>query len=138
MTIPGAGEVLMSLNSRSVVEASLKGGVYYDNSFVTDEMVDYYYKVYRTENGRKAPLCVIRSMSNTPPIGSERISTVSVPTLIIWGETDTLIPAEHAALFNGDIPDSRAVVIAEAGHLPHEEQAEIVNTLIADFMKEGN
>jgi len=138
MGIPGAGEVLMSLNYRSVVEKSLEGGVYYDNSFVTDEMVDYYYSVYRTENGRKAPLWVIRNLMDTPPIGSERISEVSMPTLIIWGEADILIPAEHASLFGRDIPDSRAVVIAKAGHLPHEEQAGIVNGLIADFMKERN
>lgn len=138
MGIPGAGEVLMSLNFRSVVESSLKGGVYYDNSFVTDEMVDYYNNVYRTENGRKAPLWVIRNLMDSPPIGSERISTVSMPTLIIWGEEDNLIPAAHAALFENDIPDSRTVVIAEAGHLPHEEKAEFVNGLIADFVNEEN
>jgi len=138
MGIPGAGEVLMSLNFRCVVEESMKGGVYYDNSFVTDEMVDYYYNAFRSENGQKAPLWVMRNLMDSPPIGSERISTISMPTLIVWGEEDNLIPVGHASLFENDIADSRAVVIAEAGHLPHEEKAEFVNGLIADFMKEGN
>ncbi|MBN1882023.1 MAG: alpha/beta hydrolase [Deltaproteobacteria bacterium] len=138
MGVPGAGEVLMSLSYRSVLEESLKGGVYYDNSFVTEEMVEYYYNVYRMENGRKAPLWVMRNMMDIPPIGSERISEVSAPTLIIWGEEDNLIPVGHASLFERDIAGSRAVVIGEAGHLPHEEKAEFVNGLIADFMKEGN
>jgi len=138
MGVPVAGEVLMSLNFRCVVEESMKGGVYYDNSFVTDEMVDYYYNAFRSENGQKAPLWVMRNLMDTPPIGSERISEVSMPTLIIWGEEDILIPVEHASLFENDIPDSRLVVIAEAGHLPHEEKAGFVNDLAADFMKEGN
>ena len=138
MGVPVAGEVLMSLNYRFVVEESMKGGVYYDNSFVTDEMIDYYYNAFRSENGQKAPLWVMRSLMDTPPIGSERISEVSMPALIIWGEDDNLIPAGDALLFENDIPDSRAVVIAEAGHLPHEEKADFVNGLIADFIKKGN
>jgi pimeloyl-ACP methyl ester carboxylesterase len=138
MGMPVAGEVLMSLNFRCVVEESMKGGVYYDNSFVTDEMVDYYYNAFRSENGQKAPLWVIRNLMATPPMGTENISRISMPTLILWGEEDTLIPVEHAAFFDEDISDSRAVIYAEAGHLPHEEKADAVNEEIIDFMKHGN
>jgi pimeloyl-ACP methyl ester carboxylesterase len=138
MGIPTLGEILMSFNYRFVVEQSLKGGPYYDNSFVTDDVVDAYYDVYKTENAQKTPLLVIRNILSTEPLGEDVIKGVDVPTLIIWGENDNLIPARDAEYFARDIADSKAIVIPEAGHMPHEEKAELVNSLISDFVKFGN
>ncbi len=46
-----------------------------------------------------------------------------MPTLILWGGRDRLVPPEHASLFHGDIVGSRLVVYPELGHVPHEEDA---------------
>lgn len=138
MRYPIIGEVLMSLNYRSVVESSMKGGVYYDNSFVTDDVVDSYFNVYSTENGTKAPLWVMRNLYEKFPFEEGEIEKVKVPTLIIWGAEDNLISAGAADLFARDIADSKAIVLPEAGHMPHEEKADVVNDLISDFVKYGN
>jgi len=138
MRYPVIGEVLMSLNYRPVVESSMKGGVYYDNSFVTDDVVDSFFNVYKTENAGKTPLWVMRSFSEKFPFEEGDMEKVKVPTLIIWGAEDNLISAGAADLFARDIADSKAIVLPEAGHLPHEEKADVVNDLISDFVKYGN
>ena len=138
MGYPVIGEVLMSLNYRPVIESSMKDGVYYDNSFVTDDVIDSYFNVYKTENARKTPLWVMRSFSEKLPFEEGEIEKVKVPTLIIWGVEDNLISAEAADLFAEDIADSKAIVLPEAGHMPHEEKADVVNDLISDFVKYGN
>jgi pimeloyl-ACP methyl ester carboxylesterase len=137
MRYPVIGDVLMSFNYRWVIRDSLKSGVYYDNGFVTDDVVDSYYNVYKTENGRKAPLWVGRGISEAADLNPEKIKTITVPTLIIWGKEDTIIPVSDAELFGRDIKDSKVVVIPEAGHLPHEEKAALVNEFIISFITEG-
>ena len=57
-----------------------------------------------------------------------------VPTLIVWGAADGLIPVDHGAAAHDAIPDSRLVVFERTGHYPHcEAPARIVDTLL-DFV----
>src|SRR5713101_2527929 len=49
---------------------------------------------------------------------------INVPTLLIWGDHDRLFPKEYAFAYERLIPGSRAVIIADCGHLPHVEKAE--------------
>ena len=98
-------------------------------------MVDSYYKVYKTENARKVPLQIIRKLAKEDPIEEEEIKGITVPTLIIWGEEDNLIPVENASYFKRDIVNSEMEIIPEAGHMPQEEKADEVNELISDFVK---
>jgi pimeloyl-ACP methyl ester carboxylesterase len=135
MQYPVAGDILMSFNYRWVIKQSMLSGIYYDNKFVTDDVIDSYYKVYKTENGRKGPLWVGRAIDWSHDLTADMIKTIAVPTLVIWGKEDTLIPVTDADLFGRDIAGSRVIVIGEAGHMPHEEKAEIVNGLISDFVK---
>lgn len=59
------------------------------------------------------------------------LAAITAPTLILWGGKDALIPPEHAARFDADIPDSRAVIYEGAGHVPQEE---IPSATLADVV----
>ena len=101
----------------------------------TDDVIDSYYNVYKTENGKKAPLWVGRRFDWDNDLGADKIKTIGAPTLVIWGKQDTLIPVDAGRLFRAGYQRIRgSIVIPEAGHLPHEEKAEIVNGLISDFV----
>jgi pimeloyl-ACP methyl ester carboxylesterase len=136
MKYPVVGEVLMSLNHRSVLEQSLKNGPYYDNSFVTDDVVDSYFNVYKTEYARKVPLIVMRNLVNNYPFKEGEIKNIKAPTLVIWGAEDMLISPNVVENFTRDIKDSKAVVFPETGHMPQEEKADMVNGLIINFANE--
>ncbi len=45
-----------------------------------------------------------------------------VPVCLIWGESDQIVPLEHAQRIGQQIPQAHLNVIPEAGHLPHQEQ----------------
>ncbi len=47
--------------------------------------------------------------------------TQQVPTMIVWGAQDTIIPVSHAHEAHAAMPDSRLEIIADAGHFPHVE-----------------
>lgn len=49
---------------------------------------------------------------------------IHVPTLLLWGNDDKLVPREYAFAFQQLIPGSKAIVLPECGHLPHVEKGE--------------
>jgi len=70
-----------------------------------------------------------------PPASSSRAyERISVPTLVIEGGCDKLLPSGWASQIADQIPAGRAAVVDAAGHCPQIEQAEQVNRLLLDFL----
>jgi pimeloyl-ACP methyl ester carboxylesterase len=61
---------------------------------------------------------------------------IAVPTLIVEGECDKLLPPGWAAEIAGQIPSARSAVIPDAGHCPQIEQPAAVNELLLAFLAE--
>jgi pimeloyl-ACP methyl ester carboxylesterase len=60
---------------------------------------------------------------------------VAVPTLIIWGDDDKLIPAAYGPAYRDLIPSSSLEIIPECGHLPHVEKAQEFTARVVDFIQ---
>ncbi len=58
-----------------------------------------------------------------------------VPTLIVWGDRDPIIPIEHGIAAHEAIPGSRLEVFQGAGHFPHCEQPERFVDVLVDFIE---
>ena len=59
---------------------------------------------------------------------------IDVPTMVVWGQEDRLLPAVHGQAFAELIPGARLQVIAECGHLPHVEQFETTAAAMRSFI----
>jgi pimeloyl-ACP methyl ester carboxylesterase len=59
---------------------------------------------------------------------------IAVPTLVVWGTRDRMIPAWHATTAQQAIAGSRVELFEGAGHFPHLEQPERFARLLGDFM----
>jgi pimeloyl-ACP methyl ester carboxylesterase len=57
-----------------------------------------------------------------------------VPTLLVWGGRDTLIPVAHAHATHAAIPGSRLEIFEDAGHFPHCEAPERFSATLVDFI----
>jgi pimeloyl-ACP methyl ester carboxylesterase len=66
----------------------------------------------------------------------DRLGDVKVPTLIVWGEKDSIIPVRDADEFERLIDDSRKVVMKDTGHIPMAERPEAFNDVLFDFLAE--
>lgn len=64
-----------------------------------------------------------------------RLKEVAVPTLILWGEHDAVIPLPYAVALQEGIPGARLVQIPRAGHVPMLERPDAVNRAIAAFLE---
>jgi pimeloyl-ACP methyl ester carboxylesterase len=49
---------------------------------------------------------------------------IKVPTLLVWGANDRLFPQDYAFVYQRLIPNAKAVVLPECGHLPHVEKGD--------------
>jgi pimeloyl-ACP methyl ester carboxylesterase len=58
-----------------------------------------------------------------------------LPTLIVWGRRDPLIPVEHAAVAHRGLPGSRLEIFEDAGHFPHLEQPVRFARVLIDFIE---
>lgn len=59
---------------------------------------------------------------------------IAVPTLLIWGENDNLLPSRYAALWGERVPNVEVKVIPQCGHLPHVEKADITAQAVLAFL----
>lgn len=66
----------------------------------------------------------------------DRLPEVKVPTLIVWGEKDSIIPVRDADEFERLISDSRKVVMKDTGHIPMAERPQAFNDVLVDFLAE--
>jgi pimeloyl-ACP methyl ester carboxylesterase len=58
-----------------------------------------------------------------------------MPTLLIWGGRDAVIPVAHAQVVHEAMPGSRLEIFADAGHFPHHSDPERFLSVLRDFLK---
>ena len=63
-----------------------------------------------------------------------RLSRVSVPTLVIWGEEDGVLSADYGRAYAESFANGHYVPVAAAGHFPQIEQPGAVLGAIGDFV----
>jgi pimeloyl-ACP methyl ester carboxylesterase len=88
---------------------------------------------------RRAFLQTVRSVID---FGGQRVSATDklylaagLPTLIVWGEQDPLIPVSHAYRAHDSIPGSRLEIFPGAGHFPYLDDPEHFARILIDFMQ---
>ena len=75
----------------------------------------------------------LRGMAARPD-RSEWIKSINVPTLIITGSADTLIPPGESELMSRAIPGSRLVVVPDVSHLSNVENPGAFNAAVREFL----
>ena len=62
-----------------------------------------------------------------------RLSRVTIPVLVVWGESDRVMVPDYGRAYAQSFPHARFELIPEAGHLPHMEQPVRVLKVIQEF-----
>jgi pimeloyl-ACP methyl ester carboxylesterase len=87
--------------------------------------------------GRKANARALavydQGLGSADPKLRRRLSRVSIPVLVVWGESDRVILPEYGRAYAQAFPNARFELIAEAGHLPQIEQPERLLPLVRQF-----
>lgn len=101
---------------------------------ITQDSIGFRKQMLRTRGMHDALLFMIQSKREADV--PRYLQQVTVPTLIIWGRRDRVLPGSHARRHAQALPNARLEWVETAGHLPHEEQPEQVNWLLQEFLKD--
>jgi pimeloyl-ACP methyl ester carboxylesterase len=129
--VPVLNRLTLYLLPRSLIESSVRS-VYGDPTKVTPELVDRYFAMTLRAGNRQA--LVQRFDQGDFGGHATRIATLKLPTLILWGGRDHLIPPENAEYFHRDIAGSRLVIFDDLGHVPHEEDPARTVAVLDNFL----
>ncbi len=129
--IPGLNRLTEWTLPRSLMEKSVRN-VYGDPSRVTPALVDRYEAMTLRQGNRHALGKRFSQLDGGASAG--KISTITVPTLILWGGRDNLIPFENALHFQHDIAGSKLVKFEQLGHVPQEEDPAATVATVQTFL----
>lgn len=127
---PYLKNMLTFFTPRFGVEKSVKDA-YYNDSKVTDDLVQRYMDCTRREGNRKA--LIVRL--NQPFVdNTEALKKITTPTLIIWGDNDVVVPIECAYKFQAYLPNNKLIILKDEGHVVMEENPWKVLPLIHEWL----
>jgi pimeloyl-ACP methyl ester carboxylesterase len=132
--VPVLNRLLQVTLPRSVIESSLRN-TYGDPPRVTPELVDRYYEL-TLRAGNRAALAQ-RFAAGRHASDPGRIQQLALPTLILWGGRDRLIPLHYGERFHRDIAGSQFVTFLGLGHVPHEEDPEATVSALREFLAQS-
>jgi pimeloyl-ACP methyl ester carboxylesterase len=128
-----ARELVKDLDMSSLIRPGLEDS-FADPAFVTDEMVDRYASLSRAPCHREALLTLSAGRGARIEATPEKLSAITVPTLVMHGELDNIIPASHGEQFAAAIPGAELKLYPDVGHLPQEEIAAQSVADLRDFL----
>jgi pimeloyl-ACP methyl ester carboxylesterase len=132
VSVPGIGEIVTPFlsDSRALHRWRMRGSVA-DPALVTEERVESIRRPLYAADGHHSLLATSRNW-HAERIGQDAY-LIEQPTLVIWGEDDTVIPVRDGYKLHGEIAGSRLVVLKDCGHMPQEEQSQRFCERIVEF-----
>jgi 2-hydroxy-6-oxonona-2,4-dienedioate hydrolase len=103
---------------------------------ISDVLVQGFIDRINKPNSKYAFESSLKNSANTQ-IGKKYLSKIGekgIPTLIIWGMHDRVIPTQHSQIFREAIKDSTVIIIPHTGHAPFTEKPALVCEYLHKFL----
>lgn len=104
----------------------------FDPSIASEEITKDFVNRMRLPNAKYAFMSTLLGIRHAPLLPG-RIGRIICPTLLVWGDTDRMIPVQYAKEYN-EIPNSELVVIRNCGHTPFVEKPMAFNKVVLKFL----
>jgi len=108
---------------------------FYDPKTATKQLVDEVFDI--TKNRIKVIKIIALAKSAIRNNLGDELNNIKQPTLLIWGNNDTITPPFVAKEFNRLIPNSELYFVDKCGHAPMMEQPEEFNLILHKFLKKS-
>lgn len=135
--IPGLGELLTPFVSDSKVflKKRMQGTIApVNHHLITQERIEAVLRPLNAADGHNSLLQTVRNWDACRIEDDAHL--INQPTLIIWGEEDTVIPIHNGEKLHQEILNSRFIVLRNCGHVPHEEKPEQFVELVSEFCRD--
>jgi len=109
--------------------------IVYDPDSVTEEMITTYARALESREGIRAALDVGRMIVPDDLDELARgYARLDVPTLLLWGDHDRVVPVAIGERLAAELPSARLVILDQCGHVPPEERPEASLEVVESFL----
>jgi 2-hydroxy-6-oxonona-2,4-dienedioate hydrolase len=106
----------------------------YDSNAINQEILMDFMNRMSLPNAKHAFMSTLLGLRYAPDLRG-RLSNITAPTLLVWGDDDTTIPlAEYSNQYNGIPNMEELVVIKNCRHVPHVEKPATFNRIVSKFL----
>ena len=142
VALPLVGELLLRPSPEKTRQA-LKP-FFHDPILLTDAFVDLNFDLITQPGAQAAYLSTVRSLASVfgarRHIGDDiiaRLEEIHIPTLVLWGAQDAIVPVAHADIARDLIANALIHILPECGHMPMMEKPEEFNRLVGRFLADS-
>lgn len=128
--IPPLGYLATEFLRRPNVRRSVSLKAYYDPAFVTTDAELCAALHLKLSRWNEALISFTKSGGYN--FLSNKISQITCPTLILWGDSDQILGTKDATRFESTIANSKLIWIEQCGHVPHLEKPELTAKYILE------
>lgn len=130
---PVLGPALRDLDNTRLMRQGLEAA-FADPALVDDAMLDRYVQLSRAPGHRDILIQISLGFRGRNYATPERLAALRMPVLIMTGDTDRLVPPQHAQQFHDAIEGSQLVVFEATGHIPQEERPDESAMAVHEFL----
>lgn len=131
----GASTVPSNLNPATLEEMrALMKSLFYDTSWMSDDILRAIFTSKLSQHDGYTIHSLLAGFSQGSEMIGDRLGEIHVPTLVIWGRQDALLPLATAQKYAAGIAGAKLVTIDKCGHVPAAEQPQQFVTAVSDFL----
>ncbi len=141
LTLPGAEIVMPVLFPSFLADKGNDVSRFLHDKGIRAPHLGEMWRAYASLSGAKNRSAFVRTLRSVIDPGGQTVSALDriylaggLPTLIIWGDQDPIIPIEHGYAAHQTIEGSRLEVMEGCGHFPHVEQPRRFVEILEDFL----
>jgi pimeloyl-ACP methyl ester carboxylesterase len=139
LSLRPVGELLLRWPNRNGARRVVRS-LFYNPEFVTDVRIDHALTLASLPGRAREFLAIGRSLGTfrgvRPEWRAELVTALAarpIPTLVVWGERDLVLPPGQLAAARRALPHARTHLFVDTGHMPQIERAEEFRDLAAEF-----
>ena len=136
VSIPAVGEAIVPflVDSRLMLKRRMRRSLSKSNyDLITKDRIANVIRPLRAADAHHSLLATSRNWRACRL--EQDANLIDHPTLIIWGEDDTVVGIHNGYRLHDEILKSRFVVLRDCGHVPAEEKSELVSELVVEFSR---
>ena len=141
LSAPGTELVLPVVAPGPVLNIGNKLGSWLMSAGIRSPRVGEIWSAYSSLSDRETRQAFLRTLRSVVDYRGQAVSALNklhlsygLPTMLIWGEQDRIIPIAHGYAAHDAVPGSRLEVLAGVGHFPHVESPSAVVDILDDFI----
>ncbi|GLQ61057.1 alpha/beta fold hydrolase [Gluconobacter japonicus] len=108
--------------------------LFYNKALITDDLVKAIFQTRMAEGAQYTQESFARNANAPDTFLDNRMTAIQIPTLVIWGQDDQVIPLSDGQDFAAHIPNAHLVIIPHSGHAPSIERPEEFLNAVTPFL----